>query len=161
MSMSVSGRVLPGCALDGSRPIDISTGRPVPPRAMRRMLDGWQVSGYFETPQQERFAVTHRGELIGLDGARPNGRFQMPIEMAAGYRMPMWNFLFELHNGRIFRDWRGDSYYLVSLIGALSLLIVSLAGLYDWTYRKTASGSVRAGGITRACRRERSRREFA
>jgi hypothetical protein len=46
--------------------------------------------------------------------------------MIVGYRMPLWNFRFETHNGRIVRDWLGGSYFLVSLLGAVSQLASSI-----------------------------------
>lgn len=60
----------------------------------------------------------------------------MPDELKQGYRMPLWSFLFEVHNGRILRDWLSSHYYLISFLGALSLLLITFTGLFDWAYRK-------------------------
>ncbi|MEN6496735.1 MAG: PepSY-associated TM helix domain-containing protein [Thermoguttaceae bacterium] len=132
------------CRPNGGLVIDLSTDKPHVPGKGRRVFGRWQAVGYFETPAGERFVATHEQGLIGIGGADLNGRFHMPDAMRQGYRMPLWSFLFELHNGRIVRDWIGKSYPLVSLLGALSLLAISLSGLYDWTYRKL-SARVRRG----------------
>ncbi len=123
--------------LDGGPPTDLRTGKPSPQGTPRRPVGDWQVAGYFETPAGERFVATHNGGLTGIGDARPGNRFQPPDEMIAGYRMPLWSFLFEIHNGRILRDWMGRGYFLISLVGAGSLLVISLTGLYDWAYRKS------------------------
>ncbi|MDO3380322.1 PepSY-associated TM helix domain-containing protein [Geoalkalibacter halelectricus] len=120
----------------GGALIDLSTGEPADPRPFRRGEGGWQTAGYFETPSGERFVVTHDEGLIGIGGAQPNGRFKMPDELKQGYRMPLWSFLFEVHNGRILRDWLSSHYYLISFLGALSLLLITFTGLFDWAYRK-------------------------
>ncbi len=116
--------------------IDLSTGKPHVPSRSRRPFGSWRAVGHFRTPAGEQFVATHNDGIIGIDGAELNGRFRMPDQMVQAYRMPLWSFLFEVHNGRIVRDWVGSKYYLISIFGALSLLVISFTGLYDWGYRK-------------------------
>ncbi|HID22760.1 MAG TPA: PepSY domain-containing protein [Planctomycetaceae bacterium] len=138
------------CRPDGGPPIDLSTGKPRDPGESRGPFGRWRVAGYFETPAGERFVATHNEGLVAIGDAQPGERFQMPDEMVEGYRMPLWNFLFEVHNGRIVRDWIGSSYFLISVLGALSLLAISFTGLYDWAHRKLAARGRKAGSAAAA-----------
>lgn len=60
----------------------------------------------------------------------------MPDRMADESTISLWHFLFELHNGRIFRDWFGKYVWLIVPVGGLLLLINTATGCYDWFYRK-------------------------
>lgn len=50
--------------------------------------------------------------------------------------LSFWNWCFELHNGRIFKDWIGPFHLLVTPLGALLFLLLSLTGLVDWLRRR-------------------------
>jgi hypothetical protein len=138
------------CPPDGGPVIDLSTGKPRDPASSRGHFGRLPAVGYFETSTGERFVATHKQGITGIAGARLNGRFQMPDAMVQGYRMPLWSFLFEVHNGRIFRDLIGSSYILISALGALSLLMISFTGLYDWAYRKLGARRRKAGAAKAA-----------
>lgn len=127
------------CRPSGGPVIDLRTGKPRVSGPTRRDAKGWKVAGYFETASGERFAVLHDEGIVGIGGAEPNGRFSMPSAMTLGYRMPLWSFLFELHNGRIVRDWTGSAYYLIPVLGAAGLLLICVSGLYDWAFRKLSA----------------------
>jgi len=133
---------------EGGVLIDLSTGEVADPRTLRRRSGGWQTSGYFETPGGERFVATHDRGIIAIDNVHLNGRFQMPEKMKQNYRMPLWNYLFEVHNGRILRDWISSHYYLISFLGALSLLLITFTGLFDWAYRKFPLRRLRSAAET-------------
>lgn len=90
------------------------------------------VTGYFTTPTDERFITTYHGGLIPLGETKQDGRFEMPKEMMEQYRMPLWNYMFELHNGRFFRDWIGNWYILVPILGSFLFLILTGTGIFDW-----------------------------
>jgi hypothetical protein len=47
-------------------------------------------------------------------------------------RMPLWNWLFELHNGGIFRDLIGGGHALIIPLGALAFLLITITGVIDW-----------------------------
>lgn len=94
------------------------------------------VTGYFKTPQGEEFITTHRNGLLPVGSAKLNGRFKMPEKLETSYRMPLWNFMFELHNGRIFQDLIGGFYILLVPLGSLLFVLVTLSGVYDWLYVK-------------------------
>lgn len=131
------------CRPGGGPVVDLKTGQARVPGRGRRSAGGWKVTGYFETPSGERFAVTHDDGIVEIDGAQRNGRFSMPAATALGHRMPLWNFLFEVHNGRIVRDWTGSAYFLIPVLGALGLLALCVSGLYDWMFRKISARRAR------------------
>ncbi len=89
-------------------------------------------------------AVVQNGELLywadyrhGLKSAHQGkSTLIMPDKIADKSRMSLWHFLFEVHNGRIFRDWLGSYTWLIVPVGGLVLLFNVLSGSYDWLYRK-------------------------
>jgi len=111
----------------------------------------FMVTGYFRTPEGACYVNTHEQGLLRLaDGAQRSAeirpatltleasvppsspdirRFSMPAEMAAGYRMPLWNYLFELHNGRFFKGLLGGFHMLVIPLGALLYGLLTLSGM--------------------------------
>ncbi|MCK5689746.1 PepSY domain-containing protein [Myxococcota bacterium] len=94
------------------------------------------VAGYFKTPEGERFITTHKDGLLALSTASFDGRFKMPERLRKSCRMPLWNYVFELHNGRIFRPVIGAFYILLVPLGSLFFVFISISGAYDWIYRK-------------------------
>ena len=94
----------------------------------------YMVTGYFRTPSGKEFINTHEQGLISLPlKVQSNeNRFSMPMELCAEYRMPLWNFMFELHNGRIFKDWIDGWYILLVPLGSLFFVLIILSGIYDW-----------------------------
>jgi len=50
--------------------------------------------------------------------------------------MSLWHFLFECHNGRIFRGILGEYTWLFVPLGGIILLLSALTGSYDWLFRK-------------------------
>lgn len=93
------------------------------------------ITGYFITPDDEVFITSHEKGLLPVDNAQTNGRFQMPEE-ASQIGFPMWNWLFEIHNGRFFKDWIGGFYILIIPLGSLLYVLIILSGVYDWFYIK-------------------------
>ena len=94
------------------------------------------VAGYFKTPEGERFISTHKEGLLPLGSASLESRFQMPEQLRKSCKMPLWNYVFELHNGRLFRPIIGAFYILLVPLGSLFYVFISISGAYDWTYRK-------------------------
>ncbi|HEM48990.1 MAG TPA: PepSY domain-containing protein [Caldithrix sp.] len=121
--------------------LERSTNRPV------NMLNGnytsewsnvqpaeYMITGYFKTPSGKEYITTHDQGLLPLSFQfqSNNKRFVMPKEMIRDYRTPLWNFMFELHNGRIFKDWIGGIYILLVPLGSLLFILIILSGVYDW-----------------------------
>ena len=81
-----------------------------------------------------RHWVDYRRGLQSISDMEP--AFSMPDRMADESTISLWHFLFELHNGRIFRDWLGKYVWLIVPVGGLMLLLNVATGSYDWLYRK-------------------------
>ncbi|PWJ40009.1 PepSY-associated TM helix domain-containing protein [Sediminitomix flava] len=94
----------------------------------------YMVTGYFQRPDGEEFVSAHGQGLMNLDmyGKQP---YQMPKEMYEDYRMSLWNYMFELHNGRLFSPILGKWGILFIPITALLFLILNITGTYEYIYR--------------------------
>ncbi|MBN1904056.1 MAG: PepSY domain-containing protein [Deltaproteobacteria bacterium] len=60
----------------------------------------------------------------------------MPDKLREEGRISMFNLIFEIHNGRIFRDLLGSYTWLIVPLGGLLLFLTAFTGVYDWLYRK-------------------------
>ncbi|MFZ0390276.1 MAG: PepSY-associated TM helix domain-containing protein [Calditrichia bacterium] len=94
------------------------------------------ITGYFRTPQGDEFVTTHEQGLLPVGNAQRQGGFKMPPDIQHHYRMPLWNYCFELHNGRIFKDLIGGFYILLVPLGSLLFMLITLSGIIDWLYLK-------------------------
>lgn len=115
--------------VEGRARDDLSTFRP----------GDTMTAGFVRLPGGDEFVVDHYAGIKPIGDAERAGRLAMPAEMARSFRMPLWNYLFELHNGRIFRDWLGSWYALVAPLGSLLFVILILTGIYDWVFLKTTA----------------------
>jgi hypothetical protein len=110
-------------------------GRPIQrwrggrPRAQTGMAAGAIV----RDGQLNCWADYRRG-LLPLPGE--DSCFAMPDQVLHSSRMSLWHVLFEIHNGRFFRDWLGTYTWLIVPVGGLVLVINVLTGCYDWFYRR-------------------------
>ncbi|KAA3617081.1 MAG: PepSY domain-containing protein [Calditrichaeota bacterium] len=94
------------------------------------------VTGFFSTPQLEKFITTHEQGLLPLNQAEGDGRFKMSATIRENYSMPLWNWLFEIHNGRFFKDTIGAFYILLVPLGSFFFVLITLSGVIDWIYIK-------------------------
>jgi len=94
------------------------------------------ISGYFRTPDGEEFITAFGQGLLPLEGAELKGRFAQPEELTKDKRLPLWNYMFELHNGRIFKDLIGNWYILIIPLGSFLFILIILTGIYDWIYTR-------------------------
>lgn len=95
----------------------------------------YMITGYFTTPENDTIFTTHQHGIHTLNDSKRRGRFIMPDEMLADYHMPLWNYMFELHNARIFKSMIGGIYILLIPLGSLLALILFITGVYDWFKR--------------------------
>lgn len=123
---------------DTGRAIDLVSGRPAG-HVSRFRPASLMADGFLRLPDGDEFVATHHRGLIPLAGVRREGRFPMPVEMAREFRLPLWNYMFELHNGRIFRDLVGVFYALIAPLGSILFVLITLTGIYDWCYLKLTS----------------------
>jgi hypothetical protein len=102
---------------------------PVPEGSMRP--SDTMITGWLSTPDGETYLTSHARGLLDARG-KVADVFPMPPEVREQYRMPLWNYLFEIHNGRFFREWLGGAYILIVPLGSLLFVLVILSGVYDW-----------------------------
>jgi len=94
------------------------------------------ISGYFRTPAGEEFITAFEQGVMPLKGAEKRGRFGQPRELTDDNRLPLWNYMFELHNGRIFKGLMGNGYILIIPLGSFLFVLIILTGIYDWIYTR-------------------------
>ncbi|MBX3042543.1 MAG: PepSY domain-containing protein [Candidatus Kapabacteria bacterium] len=95
------------------------------------------ITGYFKEPNGYEYVTTHFGGLVNVQ--YPNmktSKYIMPDFLKENYGMSLWNYLFELHNGRLFQAFVGDYYILIIPLSALIFIIVIITGVFDWLYIK-------------------------
>lgn len=110
--------------------VDEITG--APPVMVSSLRPGqYLITGYFRTPDGVRHATSFTHGLIKDSTPTQYGDFPMPEEIR-GYGMPLWNYLFELHNGRFFQDIVGMWHFLLVPVGALLTIILLITGVVDW-----------------------------
>ncbi len=90
------------------------------------------VTGYVNLPNGENRIVGHYKGLCNYKGEPDKNALPMPDVIRQNYRLPLWNFFFELHNARIFKTWIGGFYILVIPLGGLLGLFVLISGIYDY-----------------------------
>lgn len=115
--------------------IDLLTGKEAANISSVRPAE-FMVTGYFRTPAGEAFITTHQQGLLPLGKAELRNRFKMPENVRKNYRMPLWNYMFELHNGRIFKDLIGGFYILIAPLGSLIFVLITVTGIFDWVFLK-------------------------
>jgi len=96
------------------------------------------ITSYVQMADSVIYLVGHYKGLCDTNGAALDV-IKMPHCIEDNYRMPLWNYMFEIHNARIFRNFIGALYILIiPLFGILSILVL-LSGIFDYTcvkYRK-------------------------
>ena len=119
----------------GDSKIDRMTGETVKEHSAIRPGE-FMVTGFTKTPNNESFLFTHEQGVLPLPGFELEGRFTQPVSVSEQYKMPLWNYVFELHNGRFFKGILGEWYILLLPIGSLLLVMITLTGVIDWLYHR-------------------------
>jgi uncharacterized iron-regulated membrane protein len=119
---------------DKGRTMNLLSPQQVPLKSRMRPA-GKMITGHFSTPDGSVYVTTHHLGLLNAQGNMATG-FAMPLSVRANYRMPLWNYLFEIHNGRFFRDWLKNGYILLVPVGSLLFILITLSGVFDWAYHK-------------------------
>jgi hypothetical protein len=90
-------------------------------------------------------ALIHDEKLIGYAdyskgiqkvGATPQPLLEMWPKELSSYRISLYHFLFELHNGRLLRDFIGRWYILFVPITGIVFVTVIISGIFDWYWRR-------------------------
>lgn len=76
----------------------------------------------------------------GVQSLRQHGKIypRMPEIIASESRISLWHALFELHNGRIFEQYIGPLYWLITPLGAGVFFIIVVSGVLFWLGRRTS-----------------------
>ncbi|BDD11058.1 iron-regulated protein [Fulvitalea axinellae] len=115
---------------------DALTGEKVKPYAGIQRPGRFITTGYFQTTGGTRYVSTHGQGLLPIDRPQNMNAFMMPKTMAGDYRMPLWNYMFELHNARLLNDIFGKWTILVIPLAGIILTLISLTGIFEYCYRK-------------------------
>ena len=94
------------------------------------------VTSYVQMPDKKNYVLGHYKGLCNLTGIPVPEILKVPQFIKDNYKMPFWNFLFELHNARIFRGWIGGFYMLIIPLGGLLGTLILLSGVYDYWFVK-------------------------
>lgn len=97
------------------------------------------LTGYIQTPYNTSYALGHYKGLCDLKGNPVPDIMPMPEIIKQNYKMPLWNFMFELHNGRIFKGLLGGFYMLIIPLGGILGILVLISGVFDYWYVKLRS----------------------
>ncbi len=92
------------------------------------------VTGIIKNIGGEIYILDHYKGLSDLKGNRYPYLFPMPQEVKEKFKMPLWNWLFELHNARIFRGIMGQFYMLVIPLLGMASLFILISGIFDYWY---------------------------
>lgn len=94
------------------------------------------VTACITVPDSSMYILGHTKGICNLNGEKLNDVLHMPKYISEEFRLPLWNYFFEIHNARIFRSFIGKYYILViPLLGLLTLLVM-LSGIIDYLYRR-------------------------
>jgi hypothetical protein len=94
------------------------------------------VTGYAKLPDGKHYIMGHYKGVCNEKGEQLRGVFPMPKEIKMNSKLPLWNYMFELHNARIFRGGIGAFYMLIIPLGGLLCLLMLLAGILDYWLTK-------------------------
>lgn len=74
--------------------------------------------------------------LLSLTSPNGNTFYSFPKEIELDYQLPLWNYMFELHNGRLFQFLFDKYSILIIPVLGLLFMILLITGLYEYLYRK-------------------------
>lgn len=108
----------------------------IKPPKQKGMPGNLLVTGYVKAPDGKHYALGHYKGLCDLKGNPQADVLKMPEMIREEYKMPLWNFLFELHNARIFKSVIGSFYILIIPLGGLLSVLIILSGIFDYFKKK-------------------------
>lgn len=122
--------------MTAGKTVDILTGETVVPHGELTKPGEFMPVGLFLTNDGDFYLSDFRKGVLPLNKPQFADRFQMPDSMLSEYRMPLWNYMFELHNGRLFEGIFKKWTILLIPLTSLFFLLISFTGLYDYLYIK-------------------------
>ncbi|MCG8476022.1 MAG: PepSY domain-containing protein [Cytophagales bacterium] len=122
---------------------DVLTKKKVEPYKSMERPSQFMTTAYFQTPDSVRYLNTYGMGIIPIDRPKDRTLFPMPEEIRDNYRMPLWNYMFELHNARLLRPVFGKWVILFIPLTGLLFLFICFSGLYEYLYRNRKKLSLR------------------
>ncbi|KXX72065.1 PepSY domain-containing protein [Flammeovirga sp. SJP92] len=115
---------------------DVLTGERTPLFQSIQKPGEFMTVASFTSPKGEKYISAYSQGLLAITPPQEDTFYNFPQEIIDEYKMPLWNYMFELHNGRLFQ-FIFDKYSIL-LIPLLGLLfnILLITGLYEYLYRK-------------------------
>jgi hypothetical protein len=93
------------------------------------------VTGYQKLPDGKYYILGHYKGICNENGEQLNC-LPMPEYIRNNSKLPLWNYMFELHNARIFRGGIGAFYMLIIPLGGFLSLLMLLVGILDYWLTK-------------------------
>jgi hypothetical protein len=106
---------------------DLETGEVISRPVVRIPRDGFQVNGLIEVAGRSGVLDFHDG-LIDVATGEP--LLPMPEQFARWSVFSLWHYMFEVHNGRIWRGLIGPFYILHTMVVSLCTLTLLWTGLH-------------------------------
>ncbi len=122
--------------------MDVITGE-INPKISPVSTGKFMITGFFKDNQNNEYVTTMEQGLISLSEKNELPLFKMPEELKNRPTMSLKTFLFELHNGRIFKGWLGNFYLTIIPLGSLLYLLILFTGAFDWFYVKIVAKKLR------------------
>ncbi len=90
---------------------------------------GIMISGFIHVGPNKLLIVDQYKGICTLDGKPYHESYKQPESIMFEFRMPLWNYLFEIHNGRFFKGAIGGFYALIIPLCGLLSIFLTLSGL--------------------------------
>ncbi|TKG94330.1 hypothetical protein EYV94_13695 [Puteibacter caeruleilacunae] len=101
------------------------------------------VTAYEKLPDGNHYILGHYKGICNKEGEQLNDVLKMPSFISQKSELPLWTFMFELHNARLFRGNIGGFYILIIPLAGLLSVFMLLSGVLDyWLTKPTKSKKV-------------------
>ncbi|MBB6459118.1 PepSY-associated TM helix domain-containing protein [Flammeovirga kamogawensis] len=116
--------------------IDVITNLKTPKYSSLQRPSDYMVMSHFSHPDSTNYITTFQQGLLALNQPKHNSYYAVPHQLIENYRMPLWNYMFELHNGRLFHFFMNKWGILFIPLISLLFIILTISGVYEYGYRK-------------------------
>ncbi|GJM63908.1 PepSY-associated TM helix domain-containing protein [Persicobacter diffluens] len=118
--------------------LDLLTQKPVYPEDWNFRPNRLMTTGFFIDPKGVAYLSAYGQGLLPMNPFLQS-EYPMPAEIATEYRMPLWNFMFELHNARLFRPLLSKWVILVNPLLGIFFVVLCITGGYEYVWRRRKS----------------------
>ena len=116
---------------DNNKIYNIISKKEVDSVSRTRPKKGQMITAYFNY-NDKQYIATHIAGLLDTDGKMVTP-FEQPKIMNE-IEFPLWNWMFELHNGRIFKGIIGKWYIIFVPLLSIFFFLMLLSGIYDYIH---------------------------